>query len=78
MKNKGNLNSHLLEGLLTKGVPKNLTGTSYPFKYNDFDGFYKLIKKNPEIGIVKMEVARNEMPRNNFLEKVREITIKKE
>ena len=24
-----------------------------------------------------MEVARNEMPRNNFLEKVREITIKK-
>ena len=77
LKNKDNLNSHLLEGLSTKGVPKNLTGTSYPFKYNDFDGFYKLIKKNPDIGIVKMEVARNEMPRNNFLEKVREITSKK-
>ncbi len=77
LKNKDNLSSHLLEGLSTKGVPKNLSGTSYPFKYNDFDGFYKLIKKNPEIGIVKMEVARNEMPRNNFLEKVREITNKK-
>ena len=77
LKNKDNLNSHVIEGLPTKGVPKNLTGTSYPFKYNDFDGFYKLIKKNPDIGIVKMEVARNEMPRNNFLEKVREITSKK-
>ena len=35
------------------------------------------MKKNPDIGIVKMEVARNEMPRNNFLEKIRDYTNKK-
>ncbi len=77
LKNKDNLNSHLIEGLSTKGVPKNLAGTSFPFKYNDFNGLNKLIKKNPDIGIVKMEVARNDMPRNNFLEKVRELTSKR-
>ena len=77
LKDRNNLNNHLIKGLSTKGVPKNLTGTSLPFRYNDFDGFYKLIKKNPDIGIVKMEVARNDTPRNNFLEKVREITIKR-
>ncbi len=77
LKNKNNLNAHLIKGLSTKGVPKSLAGTSLPFRYNDFDGFYKLIKKNPDIGIVKMEVARNDMPHNNFLEKVREITSKK-
>ena len=77
LKNKNNLNAHLIKGLSTKGVPKGLAGTSLPFRYNDFDGFYKLIKKNPDIGIVKMEVARNDMPHNNFLEKVREITSKK-
>ena len=77
LKNKDNLNAHLIKGLSTKGVPKNLAGTSLPFRYNDFDGFYKLIKKNPDIGIVKMEVVRNDMPRDNFLEKVREITSKK-
>ena len=77
LKDRNNLNNHLIKGLSTKGVPKNLTGTSLPFRYNDFDGFYKLIKKNPDIGIVKMEVARNDTPRNNFLEKVREITIRR-
>ena len=45
LKNKDNLNAHLIKGLSTKGVPKNLAGTSLPFRYNDFDGFYKLIKK---------------------------------
>ncbi len=77
LKNKNNLNSHLIEGLSARGVPKNLIGTSFPFKYNDFKGFYNLMKKNPDIGIVKMEVARNEMPRNNFLEKIRDYTNKK-
>jgi glutamate-1-semialdehyde aminotransferase len=77
LKNKNNLNAHLIKGLSTKGVPKSLAGTSLPFRYNDFDGFYKLIKQNPDIGIVKMEVVRNDMPHNNFLEKVREITSKK-
>ena len=35
----------------------------------------KLVK-NKDIGTVIMEVSRNYMPRNNFLNKVREITKK--
>ena len=75
MKNKNNLNSHLIEGLSARGVPKNLIGTSFPFKYNDFNYFYNLMKKS-RYWIVKMEVARNEMPRNNFW-KIRDYTNKK-
>ena len=41
----------------------------FPFKYNDFEGLKSLIKNNPEIGIIKMEVSRNFGPENNFLKK---------
>jgi glutamate-1-semialdehyde 2,1-aminomutase len=73
LKTKNNLNGHLLPGLQTAGVPKNLSGTIFPFKYNDFEELKKLLNKNPDIGIIKMEVVRNEMPKNNFLKKVRKI-----
>ena len=74
--NKNNLNDHLLPGLKTEGVPKSLSNTVYTFNYNDFDELVNLIKKNPEIGIVKMEVTRNIEPKNNFLKKVRNFTKK--
>jgi len=70
-----NLSTHLLSGLRVEGVPKNLKNTIYPFKYNDFESLEKLIKKK-NIGIIKMEVVRNEMPKNNFLKKVRNIATK--
>ena len=35
IKNKKNLDQHLLSGLSTKGVPKNLRGTVYPFNFNN-------------------------------------------
>ena len=70
-----NLSGHLLNGLNVEGVPNNLKDTIYPFRYNDFESLEKLIvKKN--IGIIKMEVVRNEMPKNNFLKKVRNIATK--
>ena len=75
LKNKKNLETHLLPNLAIEGVPKKLKGTVYPFKYNDFNYLKKLIiKKN--IGVIKMEVVRNIMPKNNFLKKVREIATK--
>ena len=73
LKNKNNLNEHLLSGLKTGGVNKNLKGTAIPFKYNDFKGLSKIINDNPDIGIIKMEVIRNEAPKNNFLKKVRKL-----
>ena len=77
LRDKSRLNSHLIEGLSTRGVPKNLSGSIFTFEYNNFEEFYKLIKRNPEIGIVKMEVSRNFNPKNNFLEKIRDLTQKK-
>ncbi len=73
---KNNLNSHLLKGLETNGVPKKLYNTAIPFQYNDFDALEKIIKKNKDIGVIKMEVRRNQEPKDNFLEKVSEIAKK--
>ncbi len=70
--NKSNLDSLLLPGLETLGVPKKLAGTVYPFQYNDFKHLEELVK-NSNIGVIKMEVLRNEEPKNNFLQKVRKL-----
>ena len=70
------LDGHLLPGLEPNGVPRNLKGTVFPFKYNDIDGLIKLIEMN-DIGIIKMEVSRNTGPKDNFLQKVRALASKK-
>ena len=75
IESKKNLSNHLLKGLSVGGVPKELKNTIYSFKYNDFDHLKKLVKKK-NIGIIKMEVLRNEMPKNNFLQKVRKLANK--
>ncbi len=73
LKSNKNLNSHLLPSLKTSGVYKNLKGSIFPFNYNDFKTLKKLINKHKDIGIIKMEVIRNELPKNNFLKKVRKL-----
>ena len=75
IKDKKNLNEHLLNGISTLGVPNNLSGSIYPFKYNDFKQLENLIKKK-KIGVICMEVMRNVKPKNNFLQKVRNIADK--
>ena len=64
--NKKNLDKHLLSGIGTSGVPKNLKNTIFTFEYNRLDQLKKIISKNPDVGIIKMEVSRNEPPKNNF------------
>ena len=73
---KDRLDSHLLPGLNPKGVSTTLKNTIFPFKYNDFLGLKKIIDQK-KIGIVKMEVQRNDAPKNNFLQKIRKICDKK-
>ncbi len=74
LQSKKNLNEHLLPGLKAGGVNKELKKTVFPFRYNDFNGLKKIIDKNKDIGIIKMEVIRNEKPKNNFLKKVRKLS----
>jgi glutamate-1-semialdehyde 2,1-aminomutase len=67
-----NLDGHLLPGLEPKGVPRNLKGTVFPFSYNNYAELEALVKYN-DIGVIKMEVMRNDLPQYNFLHKVRKL-----
>jgi len=76
LNNKKILDTHLLSGLSTNGIPTKLKNTVIPFEYNN----YKQLKKicdNHDIGVIKMEVFRNLAPTNNFLKKVKNLANKK-
>ncbi len=75
LKNKQNLNDHLIKGLDPIGVPKNLKETVFPFKYGDFKALKKICHNN-KIAAVKMEIARNTEPDIKFLKNVRALTRK--
>ena len=70
------LEEHLLPGLDPVGVPSSLKDTIFPFHYNNFEELEEIVNKN-DIGVIKMEVVRNDEPENNFLHKVRELADKK-
>tara|TARA_B100000700_G_C15047710_1_gene858732 strand:- start:569 stop:2605 length:2037 start_codon:yes stop_codon:yes gene_type:complete len=76
IKNKKNLNSHLLSGIDPIGVPKKLGDAIFTFEYNKISQLEQIIKKNKDLGIIKMEVSRNTKPEKGFLEAVREISKK--
>ena len=73
---KGILKNHLLPGLSTLGVPKNLKNTIYPFRFNDFKALENICKNN-KIGVIKMEIFRNFPPKKGFLQKVRKLANEK-
>ncbi len=77
LKNKNNLKKHLLAGLEPIGVPRILKETIIPFEYNNFDQIKSIVEKDSKIGTIKLEVARNSEPKNNFLKKIRELADKK-
>lgn len=67
------LEGHLLPGLEPRGVPQDLAGSILPFNYNRFDELEALVAAHDDIGVIKMEVLRNEGPKDGFLRKVREL-----
>jgi len=75
LSNKNQLSSHLFKQLETTGVPKKLKNTTFKFEYGDFDEIIKLHRKF-KLGVVKMEVCRNNLPDIDFLSKVRNFTKK--
>ena len=70
---KKNLQKHLLPDLEINGVPKVIKNSVFTFDYNDLDTLKKFLKEQ-DIAAVKMEVSRNEKPKNNFLKEVRRLT----
>ncbi len=70
------LDGHLLPGLQPNGVPRNLRGTVFPFSYNNFEELEAVVQEH-DIGVIKMEVMRNDGPEDNFLAKVRDLATKR-
>ena len=73
---KNGLNTHLLPGLNPLGVPTNLEDTVFPFDYNNIEMLIEICD-HKDIGVIKMEVIRNIEPKDNFLQKVRDLATKK-
>jgi glutamate-1-semialdehyde 2,1-aminomutase len=73
---ENHLAGHLLPGLEPKGVPQNLKGTVFTFNYNNYAELEEIVDEH-DIGVIKMEVVRNQGPENDFLRKVRELSTRK-
>jgi len=68
------LDGHLLPGLEPNGVPRSLMGTTIPFNYNDIEQLEKIIINNKnKVAAIKMEVFRNQVPDDSYLQKVRDL-----
>jgi len=68
------LGEHLLSGLSPLGVPKGLTGSALPFRYNHSEELENIVAEHKdEIGVIVMEPIRYVDPEPGFVEGVRAI-----
>ncbi|HLF10464.1 MAG TPA: aminotransferase class III-fold pyridoxal phosphate-dependent enzyme [Gammaproteobacteria bacterium] len=66
------LDGHLLSGLKPAGVPRGLTGTMLPFRYNKIEELRQIVAEfGPELAAIVMEPMRSTGPAPGFLEEVR-------
>ena len=62
------LDGHLLPGLSPVGVPRGLTGTALPFRYNQLDELEAIVAKHgPNLAAIVMEPTRDTPPADGFL-----------
>ncbi len=68
------LGEHLISGLNPAGVPKGLTGTAFPFRYNHLDELQSIVSRHGKsLAAIVMEPLRNFEPEPGFVESIREI-----
>ena len=68
------LDGHLLPGLAPAGVPRGLTGTMLPFRYNQIEDLRAIVAKHGrELAAIVMEPSRSTGPAPGFLEEVRRL-----
>jgi glutamate-1-semialdehyde 2,1-aminomutase len=71
------LSEHLISGLEPAGVPRGLTGTALPFRYNHIEELEQIVnKQGSNLAAIVMEPIRSHVPENGFLKKVRSIADK--
>ena len=67
------LRGHLLPGLNPMGVPRELRGTTLPFRYNQREEFQEILDQHGDrLAAVVMEPCRHHDPEPGFLEFVRD------
>lgn len=67
------LDNQWIAGLNPNGIPKGLTGTAIPFKYNDIDDFKKAIQEaGDDLAAIVMEPTRNFIPIKEFIKIIHE------
>jgi glutamate-1-semialdehyde 2,1-aminomutase len=68
------LDGHLIPGLAPAGVPRGLTGTALPFRYNHPEELEALVAaQGTALAAIVMEPVRNELPAPGFIERVRSL-----
>jgi glutamate-1-semialdehyde 2,1-aminomutase len=68
------LKDHMATGLVPRGVPKSLKGTSIPFYFNNVEQLKGLLETHGhELAAVVMEPIRNEEPTTEFINLIKEI-----
>ncbi len=73
LSDKNALNDQHIAGLAPLGVPSGLAGTNLPFHYNNFEEFHALTEMHRgKIAAIIMEPIRNDLPENDFLQKIRQ------
>jgi len=72
--NDANLDDHLLPGLQSTGVPRGLSGTALPFRYNQIAELEAIIATNKDqLAAIVIEPVREHAPENGFLGRIREL-----
>jgi glutamate-1-semialdehyde 2,1-aminomutase len=66
------LGEHCLQGLDPRGVPKGLTDTAFPFRYNHLDELQTIVTHHKDdLAAIVMEPVRSKLPEPGFLEGAR-------
>lgn len=66
------LGEHLLSGLDPRGVPKGLTGTALPFRFNHIEELREIVAQHgKDLAAIVMEPVRDDDPLPGFFDEVR-------
>ena len=77
LKSNKKLNEHLLPGLEPLGVPKGLSGSVIPFRFNDWKDLERVVKKNAKkCAAIVLEPCREKFPDKEYLQEIRKIANK--
>ncbi|EHM10243.1 glutamate-1-semialdehyde aminotransferase [Thermanaerovibrio velox DSM 12556] len=68
------LGEHLISGLDPRGVPKGLSGTALPFRFNRVEELKVIVDSHrDDLAAVILEPIRNDEPQREFVEAVRDL-----